>query len=392
MTVSSTTIKQVYTGSTGTIFPYTFGVYDDSELQVIKRASTGIESILSLAGGDYTVSGAGGAGGNVTLASALDLTDTLVIKSDIAMLQTLDYIDGGPFPAESHEKGLDKLTKIALQLAEQFDRTFKTSISDITTTSWEVPEPRDGYALGWNGTELANLAMPGTLVVSTFGQNLLSSVSAAAARSFIDAVGTTDPFELKGWGSDPLYPATAADDGSGATLSDSVETWVINSFGAPSGYSFGYVFEGYAPYGVSGTLTAALDGSETWNLPVQTYTTATTYTTNELAHLINASGNLIADGRYGRFSAAGLTLTTIPTFPTTIGATVSCGTTAEITVMGGGWDQFASTTVGVSSGTTYALTFSSTQTSLGYFVDRRLRLRVQSTVGAVLTGCKVTPS
>ena len=191
MTVSSTTSKMTYTGTTGTTFPYTFAIYNSSDLMVVKRAASGDETTLSLSGGDYTVTGAGeDSGGNVVLTASLAATETLVIKSNIPLLQSTDYTEGGPFPAASHEKALDKLTKIAQQLAEQYDRTFRTTITDTTTTSWEVPEPRDGYALGWNGTQMANIAMPGSLVVSTFGQSLLSAANADAGR---ETLGMADP-------------------------------------------------------------------------------------------------------------------------------------------------------------------------------------------------------
>ncbi len=195
MTVNSTTIKMTYTGTTGTTFPYTFAIYDESDLQVVKRDATGGETTLSLTGGDYTVTGAGeDSGGNVVLATALEATETLVIKSNIPMLQLLDYEEGGSFPAASHEKGLDKLTKLVQQLAEQLDRTFRTSISDTTTTSWEVPEPRDGYALGWSGTELTNLASVDGIPVSTFGESLVAADDAAAARTLLDVPSNDESF------------------------------------------------------------------------------------------------------------------------------------------------------------------------------------------------------
>ena len=70
MTISTTTIKNSYSGNDSTdAFSYTFKITADSEMQVIIRSSTGSETVKSLTT-HYTVSGAGNAsGGTVTFTS-----------------------------------------------------------------------------------------------------------------------------------------------------------------------------------------------------------------------------------------------------------------------------------------------------------------------------------
>ena len=69
MTVSSTTVKNSYSGNGSTVFAYTFKIFADSDLQVIIRSSTGTETTKTITT-HYTVSGAGDAsGGNVTFTS-----------------------------------------------------------------------------------------------------------------------------------------------------------------------------------------------------------------------------------------------------------------------------------------------------------------------------------
>ena len=71
MSVSSTTTKVSASGDASTAgFNYTFKIFADSEMQVIIRASNGVETIKTLST-HYNVSGAGAdAGGTVTLPAA----------------------------------------------------------------------------------------------------------------------------------------------------------------------------------------------------------------------------------------------------------------------------------------------------------------------------------
>ena len=61
MTISTTTIKNSYSGNDSTTaFSYTFKISSDSEMQVIIRSDAGTETVKSLTT-HYTVSGAGDA-------------------------------------------------------------------------------------------------------------------------------------------------------------------------------------------------------------------------------------------------------------------------------------------------------------------------------------------
>ena len=67
MTISTTVIKNSYSG-TGSqdVFPYSFKIAADADIQVIIRSATGTETVKTITT-HYTVSGAGNAtGGNVT--------------------------------------------------------------------------------------------------------------------------------------------------------------------------------------------------------------------------------------------------------------------------------------------------------------------------------------
>jgi hypothetical protein len=138
MTVSSTTVKNSYSGnSSTTVFAYTFKIFADTDLQVIIRSSTGTETTKTLTT-HYTVSGAGDAsGGNVTFTSGNTPAtgETVVIRRGVPQTQAIDYIANDPFPAESHEEGLDRATMTTQQVQEELNRSIKLSRTNTMTST-----------------------------------------------------------------------------------------------------------------------------------------------------------------------------------------------------------------------------------------------------------------
>jgi len=130
MTISSTTVKNSYSGN-GTLdtFNYTFKIFADADLQVIIRDATATETVKTLTT-HYTVTGAGsGSGGTVvfTAGNIPTATETVVIRRASPQTQAIDYIANDPFPAESHEEGLDRSMMAIQQLQEEVDRSIKLS-------------------------------------------------------------------------------------------------------------------------------------------------------------------------------------------------------------------------------------------------------------------------
>ena len=138
MTISSTTVKNSYSGNgSTTAFAYTFKIFANTDLQVIIRSSTGTETVKTLTT-HYTVSGVGDAsGGNVTFTSGNTPAtgETVVIRRAVPQTQAIDYIANDPFPAESHEEGLDRATMTIQQMQEELDRSFKVSRTNTITSS-----------------------------------------------------------------------------------------------------------------------------------------------------------------------------------------------------------------------------------------------------------------
>ena len=136
MTVSSTTTKNSYSGNgSTTTFAYGFKIFADADLTVILRSSTGVETVQSLTT-NYTVTNAGNAsGGNVVFSSAPASGVTVVIRRNMALTQSTDYVANDPFPAATHEDALDRLTFISQQMQEEVDRTIKLSRTNTMTST-----------------------------------------------------------------------------------------------------------------------------------------------------------------------------------------------------------------------------------------------------------------
>ena len=139
MTISSTTTKNSYSGNgSNTTFAYGFYIPASTDIQVIVRSSTGTETVKSEGTGstNYSITGVGNSsGGNVVFVTAPLNTETVVLRRNTAKTQATDYVANDPFPAETHEDALDKLTIIGQDLQEQVDRSLKLSRTNTMTST-----------------------------------------------------------------------------------------------------------------------------------------------------------------------------------------------------------------------------------------------------------------
>ena len=76
-------------------------------------------------------------GGSITFTSGnIPVTgETVVIKREVPQTQAIDYIANDPFPAETHEEGLDRATMTTQQMQEELDRSFKVSRTNTIASS-----------------------------------------------------------------------------------------------------------------------------------------------------------------------------------------------------------------------------------------------------------------
>ena len=138
MTISSTTVKNSYSGDGSTAsFNYTFKIFANSDLQVIIRDANATETVKTITT-HYTVSGAGNAnGGSITFTSGNIPAsgETVVLRRAVPQTQAIDYIANDPFPAESHEEGLDRAMMTTQQIQEELNRAIKLSRTNTMTST-----------------------------------------------------------------------------------------------------------------------------------------------------------------------------------------------------------------------------------------------------------------
>jgi len=137
------------------IFPFTFPIGSEADIVVkVRTDADGAVVTLELTT-DYTVSNAGGnwdSGGSVTTVATYAAGKTLLIKRVTPKTQTKDYLEGDDFPAESHEEGIDKLTRIVQELQEEVYRCIKMPDTDDVDLDMEMPGAIDraGRWLGFD--------------------------------------------------------------------------------------------------------------------------------------------------------------------------------------------------------------------------------------------------
>jgi len=150
MTLSTTASRIAYAGDGTTVaFATDFPFIDPGDLAVLVCQADGIEAVQAV-GTDYTVAGGDGAAGTVTMTVAPQVGETLVIRRAVPATQEVDYTVGEKFPAETHERALDKLTMIAQQLATAQARSVAAGDGhDLSDVDLRLPAPfAPGKALG----------------------------------------------------------------------------------------------------------------------------------------------------------------------------------------------------------------------------------------------------
>lgn len=141
MTVSTSNYRNQYSGDCSTTcFAYTFKILDKSHLEVY------VAGVLKTLTADYTVTGVEAAsGGNIVFKIPPALSALVVVTRDVPFTQTTAYVEGGRFPASSHETALDKLT-MALQTVKGLVlRSWRFAAgSSFAGAGYEVDEPKGG--------------------------------------------------------------------------------------------------------------------------------------------------------------------------------------------------------------------------------------------------------
>lgn len=136
MTVTAATTRNDYVATNGqTVFPYTFTALADGDIKVLKNGTA-----LTLGGSnDYTLSGVGTYGGNVTLTSGATTGDKIAIYLDMALARTTNYQNSGDFLALDVNGDFDALWLALQQSTTDTEASVRRPPADAGTINMELP-------------------------------------------------------------------------------------------------------------------------------------------------------------------------------------------------------------------------------------------------------------
>jgi len=252
MTISSTTTPFVSynTNNITTDFSVPFVFILDEHLVVIKeQVSTGTRTTLVL-DSDYTVSGGDYSTGTVVISPAIATGYKVYIYRETPITQLTDYIENDTFPAESHERALDKLDIIAQDLNWIVSRA---PTGDITASPFDFDPGTATYLIRWNSdlTALEPISPIDALAGFnlTGGQGLVIETASDGVFTYRAIVSGTDGIEItngSGVGGNPsisLINDLAALEGltgTGIPVRTSTDTWVLRELTTSTGLSITY--------------------------------------------------------------------------------------------------------------------------------------------------------
>lgn len=194
MTVPSQTSRDSQAGNGVTLaFTVPFRILDQTHIRVLLTvAGTTTEQVLTT---NYTVSHVGEASTTVTFLVAPVNGSTITFLRNVPITQETDYVPNDPFPAESHERALDKLTMIAGQLDEiggEDGRTIKIP-AQVTGVSTTLPVPVPLGVWAWDATATAPRYLSPADIATTvaYADWRVDTFTASAAQT--DFTLTSDP-------------------------------------------------------------------------------------------------------------------------------------------------------------------------------------------------------
>lgn len=161
MTVQSSTSRADYDGNGVTVeFTVPFRFLRNEDLLVLRTdVNTNLVTTLvldSIGVDGYTVSGAGTPNGGsihvVTAPTGAPSLQKLAILRSVQITQQTDYLANDPFPAESHERALDKLTMIVQQQAESISRSVTLPPQSVGVST-QLPGAQSLAPLVWSADE-----------------------------------------------------------------------------------------------------------------------------------------------------------------------------------------------------------------------------------------------
>lgn len=210
MTVSSTTTQISYHGDGSTVaFSVPFPFIEDSHIiATLVLVSDGSSAVTSA----YTLTGAGNpSGGTLTMDTAPSALYDLYIRREVPITQETDYITDDPFPAQSHEDALDKLTMIAQQNGYTADRSIRLRDEDTSPgTDLFLPLAADRALMSLAFTVGGAVTVAAPVAVTVASGSAIQSANSVIAAKALTGLVNNQFVKLTGY--------YAANDGGGGDL------------------------------------------------------------------------------------------------------------------------------------------------------------------------------
>lgn len=189
---NQTSTKQYVITTVGQSLAVPFYFLENNHLKVIKTALDGSDVTLVL-DSDYTVTGAGVTSGGLIALSTGSVGETITITRSIPITQLIDYIYNDAFPADTHEKGIDKLTMICQQLSSIINLCIKIPESDSSNMTIPASDDRAGFIFEFDSNGLPKIDRTYNSIVSSLQNIVLSNndIVVVSTKAELDLVPVT---------------------------------------------------------------------------------------------------------------------------------------------------------------------------------------------------------
>ena len=192
MSISSEVLRSEYTGNGVTdTFPITFPFLSSTDIQVIKRDTSEVQTTLTV-NVDYTI-----VAEDVVLTDPLESSYKLVILRDLQFTQETEFRNQGEFYPEVVEDTVDRIVMLTQQLKEKSDRSL--ALSESTSTSFDPTLPPEidasankvfivnstgtGFDIGPSADEISGAQASATDAAASAAAALVSETNAAASET-----------------------------------------------------------------------------------------------------------------------------------------------------------------------------------------------------------------
>lgn len=220
MAVSSTTYLLSYNGNGSTVAFVTPYFLVNADIKAVLIAADLSETTL-VNPTHFSVTGAGTeAGGTLTMVTAPASGEKLIVYRDPAQTQPVNLITNDPFPSDTVEDELDKLTMLTQRLAGRIDKSIRVKEWDVSGASFVIPTPSASKFLRWNSAasaiEYADISFESTGLTVSATVADLRTVTGTVQHEMAVVLGSSAVGD--GGGSNYFWDATSSATDNGTTV------------------------------------------------------------------------------------------------------------------------------------------------------------------------------